>query len=653
MADFDPVTYRKSQGSLSEQGAVNSFDPVAYRAAGTNSPDNPTGTSLFANDEDRLKMGFASPDVAKSYYEGNGFSNPQRNKSGDTVVQDKSGKWYKDQSNFWPTTTGTPGAGVGARLQESLMSAHPANWLETHIGGALPIAGQTVGEGLAALAAPETGGASLAGAMGAGGVGAAAGEAARQGIGHAMGVNTAPLDAKEIAEQGAIGTLAAPIARGAGALSKVGVNALGREVTGLPTDALAQLGRGARNVLAKVTGVEPESMGQFLKSPTDVAKAEPLPIAQQAESDIQAGRQTLGKNVENSWDSLLSKQGQKPVDARATIARARQQITEGLADGSIHPDEVPILQKHIQDYLTTAQDIPGVPAPPTIQQPWERGEIDNETKLYRGRHPVNGKGDWTLNPGEAVSHAGGGPVDVSTVGNIHGANLVPNAESFFPEGMDTPLSGTMKGAPRVQVPSSEIPTTQEVPNPAQWMPGGEPRTVQQPVTTLDRLRQAIGQLSPGTKSMPKTAFGQQPLNGTSDKLLNQLEMLSGKLRKLAVSGGGPEADALARTNAEYAANETGMATIKGVANDPVQENFIRGLSNQGKTAQMSELEKRVSPDTLEAIRNMIAQNQMAKTGGVQGALRSTMRGAGAVNRAMSLPGTSVTGPWSTKQGDQP
>ena len=580
MADsFDPVSYRQQSGSL-PANPTDSFDPVAYRQQKgalppENSPDNPMSAPLFT-DTDRTKMGFASPDVTKNFMGQNGFKNAHQNKAGDWVVQDSNGHWIKDATNFWPNSTGTPGTGFFPRLQESLMSAHPANWAEGHAGQSLPVGGQVLGEGAAALAAPETGGASLLAAGTAGGVGAGAGEAARQWIGRQMGVNTTsatdPENLKAIGEQAAMGGLAAPVSRGVGAAWKGAVEAAPKVIAALPEPIQAGmrgLSQGAKNIASKIMGsiasVEPESAAQFMKSPTSVLKAEPLPIAQQAERDAQATMSSRGRAVGAAQDALSASEGSTPIDARAKIAQMEQTLAEARSRGLISEDEANKIRGLGHDYLTTTTTTPGV-------------------------------------------------------------------------GLHTPVEPRM-------VPSGEYGELKEgfaQTGPEQYTQ--DPTSVTTPVTTYDKLREGIGRLSPGTDIVPKSGMNPTPLANASDKYLNQLELLRGKLSDLATGSGSKEAQALEQANSIFSRGKDAAKVVKPLESDPVQENFIRGLSNQGKNAQLDALQELVQPKTMDEIRNMIAQRQFGTS-----KVGKALLGGASANRSMSLGGAAAVrnaSPWT-------
>lgn len=136
------------------------------------------------------------------------------------------GDWGRIKNSFADPTT-------RANLQKMAFTQHPINWLESHAGDALPLAGM-VGGGIAGTA----GGAALGsaagpvGTVGAGyatgiagaGAGAAGGEALRAGIGRLLGVNKnedIPAEALKEAKTGAMGeAIGAPVGGALGYMGK-------------------------------------------------------------------------------------------------------------------------------------------------------------------------------------------------------------------------------------------------------------------------------------------------------------------------------------------------------------------------------------------------------------------------------------------------
>lgn len=292
-----------------------------------NDAETPHPKDMFTLTQ-RVAHGFGQDsDRVKSIKDLGGFTAVKRNNSGDLVGQDENGVWWKDANNF---------------------GEHPLNWMEEHLGGSLPAAGQIVGDTLGGV----PGGALLAGA----------GDAARIGLGKLGGVNSAdPAEAaKSIGTEAALGGLTSGIAKA--------LPAIGRAVVPEPVRANAGAFLNfAKNSVQdvglelgqKIFGVTPDAALRAMARPTEVGAANGLnkeTVGELMRLNRNTQQDTLGKNVEyakrglkmNSGDELVSTK--KPYEFLTDVLRDNQPNSSGY--GAMSPDELAQLQKLHQDLLT-------------------------------------------------------------------------------------------------------------------------------------------------------------------------------------------------------------------------------------------------------------------------------------------------------------
>ena len=432
------------------------------------------------------------------------------------------------------TTPDAKGNRIGAQTAAYLRSTHPINWAESHLGSALPVAGMLAGGGMAAALAPETLGASLSGLGASAGTGGAAGLAGKQAIGKSLGVSDMDTDA--IKQEGVNDAVMEMAGRGVGQLPLP--NAVGGSVEG----ALGKLGDMARTTVTKplsylaglVTGVPRQAAEQLMNDPLGVAMANSLKTAKVASGELSARNQLLGRIVGQTREAALKARGDLSFDSSGTLNEIGANVDEGVRLGHITPEEGDKLKAIADQYLTTPHTKPGIPAPATVRAPWQRGELGPETPVYRGKHPENGKGDWTLDPAEARAHAGPeGVVQPSVLGNLgkEGDLIGGYAGAVQPEGNQL-VPGVMKNVPRGEaIPASQIPVTREVPNPKKWTV--PPKQTQLPAASMDQLVQGVGALSPGSSGPSQTAMSKMANDVVpqgSDKYMAQLAQMRGALK---------------------------------------------------------------------------------------------------------------------------
>ena len=221
------------------------------------------------------------------------------------------------------------------------------------------------------------------------------------------------------------------------------VNEVGSEATNMVMNPLNLIGGGE----AKALNTEERASGQGFTAAEKAAQAPGLvgaaaekvvaPVRAAASS---AGEATSGinKNLINTYskdtpqvNDLINKyrgdfathQGDMKNGWNSTIQKTKdklnKQITSGLEDSSKYnnvdvtdvanaleiekgklnpvtqPDAVAQIDKHI-DMVKKLSDVV-TDEPATIEVPWEKTPLTPETPIYRGKHPDNGKGDWSTN----------------------------------------------------------------------------------------------------------------------------------------------------------------------------------------------------------------------------------------------------------------
>lgn len=604
--DFDP-----SQPFTPGSGKPAFDESQAFTKSGIqNSPDSPDSSGFKMDDVNRMKMGFATPDVVKSALNSSGFKNAQQNKNGEWVAQDKSGKWTKDQNNFFPskplstlTEPRVPGGGVGAGIKEYLQSAHPVNWAESHLGAALPTAGMLAGGGIATALAPETMGTSLVEAPLAAAAGAGLGERARQGIGKALGVDSAPgVDMEQVkkeAEMGGASELGGkllgkiPLPAGVGGNIEGALGKLGDKIRAAVTTP-------ASHVVGPLTGVEASSAKQLMNDPIGVLRANPKETGAMADVALNSRDKELGQAVGTAKSNLEASTGEKTFNASPQLQKFYDGVDQDIKKGLISAEQGAELKATADKYLT-------MPHTETTQIPWHRGALSENTPLYRGQHPELGKGEWTLNPNEAKIHAGPeGEIETSVLGNIPEDTLHGGYEGAFPQGENTPSGRIMKGVPRETFTAQEFPTT--LPGPL--------KSTEIPAAGFEQLNQGLGALSPRASGGVAQSYynkqGYVPQGG--DAYMDQLARLRGSIRDLMLSGNNPETKALGEANLNFHNFKNDADLLRGVQGEGTQENFVRNLGNQGKTAQLEAAQRQLPPNVLEKIKDAMAQRDYQRTG---------------------------------------
>ena len=132
-------------------------------------------------------------------------------------------------------------------------------------------------------------------------------------------------------------------------------------------------------------------------------------------------------------------------------------------------DDIAQINKHIDTVLRLSDVV--TDDPNFKEVPWTKGELTSETPIYRGRSDLNGKGEWTLNPVEAVAHSGGkGEVQLSKLGAIPEKSLVGGYEGLFPGNLTTPVL-PIKNIQSVKYPAENFPVTRWIPNTPELVPG--------------------------------------------------------------------------------------------------------------------------------------------------------------------------------------
>lgn len=132
-------------------------------------------------------------------------------------------------------------------------------------------------------------------------------------------------------------------------------------------------------------------------------------------------------------------------------------------------DAIKQIDNHI-DVIKKMSDV--VTDEPNVKEvPWQKTQLTSETPLYRGKNPDNGKGDWTLDPGEAASHAGdNGQIQVSKLGIIPENQLLNGYDGLFPRDEVNPVV-PLKNLQSYKYPSKGFPTTMMSPNESELIPG--------------------------------------------------------------------------------------------------------------------------------------------------------------------------------------
>jgi hypothetical protein len=332
-----------------------------------------------------------------------------------------------------------------AGLQKIAFTQHPINWAESHVGDVLPAAGQMIGGigggALGGAAGVETGPGALAtgyaGAVAGAGAGQGAGEAAREWLGQQLGVNKKGLSADEIAKEAKLGAIG---------------EAIGKPVMG----AIGYLGRNAYDsTIQPAIKQGGKALGQVLRD-AGIMTATDLP------AKANAAKNVLGAQA----DKILgdATEAGATVDPDTMTGPLRTMQAQEREIGSQAAQKASAAAKDKADFIDNwVKGTPETPATPDTTQPWQRGPITGETPLYRGKHPELGKGDWTLDPNEALTHAGpGGKVQVSKLSNIPESDLIGGYEGAFPDGATKPIVPIMKGVPRDTFPASEVPNGETV-----------------------------------------------------------------------------------------------------------------------------------------------------------------------------------------------
>jgi hypothetical protein len=349
---------------------------------------DPAAGQLFS-DSERVLSGFGNPQGMAPTLAQKGFKNP-RLIDGEYEAQDPSGKWVRDESNFFRRGS--------ALSPKSWIPQHPINWLEAKAGKALPLAGQVAGNVAGDIAGFASGPAAPVAVPALGAAGGAAGgytgEGVRQVIGDALGVyqGDGMNDAADSAKEGFIGGLLGglPIPGAGKLLSKEAPVAGKAAREGLERGwaTVGELGqegvnRGlnlGRKTLAKgagfISGLTPENVETLLKSPLSVWKmgreGSDVELAKQGQKEVTGKIKELGKNVEYANRGMNMGMGQAPIDPRRAMVLVRE-MNEALAPyrkggafaGKMTDTEIQELDDLIEQHMYRALS-PGRPAPGTI-----------------------------------------------------------------------------------------------------------------------------------------------------------------------------------------------------------------------------------------------------------------------------------------------
>ena len=704
MSDFDPDAYLAQKQKAAP--APKAFDPDAYLAHKTNTPDSPDEGNLFTGDV-RMQNSFASPDVTQEYLAKNGYKNAHQNSNDEWVAQNDKGRWVKDTTNFFPTTTGQPGEPIGKRISKTMASAHPVEWAESHLGGALPLLGQMGGDALSALLAPETGGGSLAAAVPMSAAGAAAGQYARNKIGSWMGVNNAPAT-KGMLSEGLQGASAPVVGR-----------ALGEGIKGagfLAEDQLNQVGAPLKkvvsNTLGKVVGVSPDSAWEYIKHPYETLFGKtddgiPLRVAKEGSDALAAKNKALGKAVEVANDARAAVPG--VLDTSSTLDTLSQQLQDALKKGEITPQEADTLQAKAEKYLMTPYHDPGTakftPIKPRENFDGLETSVPNasvQDSMTAPKRSVPGLGGKAGVTPDAEAHTQMSlPMDhgPSTYVELPGARgshdftaippdknplvaLAPEQRTLLAHTqppLPEPGAREIPGIPsnKVIYPREEV--QQALPIKRGFEPAGEPelvpgqpgRSYKLPQTDAETLRKGIGQFSPGANG-PSQAIMDKKANqivpqGT-DKYQDQQTLIRKLMKALNIADqDSPEVQAVVKANGDFNSFKKDAKILKPMQNPTAQENFVRNLEKPGKTNVLDAFKRQVSPSSLHDLQNYFKDVATRKDWSVgatptlgdtlrnslkslpQRTAREGLKAATGFSAATDLPGVLAThafGPWS-------
>lgn len=339
------------------------------------SEDNPATTDIFGSDENRFKSGFADEQHLNKLIKP-GFSSPTLNTNGDLVVKgDQSGRYFKDASNFFPTTLGH-GSDLIQRAKAAINSMHPLNWLERNAGSSLPLGGMVAGEALGAAASAASGSAMAPALIPAGSfAGAGAGESLRQGIGNMLGVRGGydPNQAKDEAALAGIGS---------------GVFGAAKQIPYVKTAA-----QYAQKALSKLPAalswgmmggeIPYADVARNIENPHQVVatgkRGAGLRIAETMENELKARAELENSEIGKARQEFLDKMGDTNIDTTPAIERTNKYLESGShntsGEGSLTSSELEALNSLKNKSLVTSTPgdpitgLPGVSYP--RKKAWE------------------------------------------------------------------------------------------------------------------------------------------------------------------------------------------------------------------------------------------------------------------------------------------
>ena len=271
------------------------------------SPDNPAEGDLYGGNLARTQSSFGDVMGKKAILMNRGYKAVQQNKKGDMVAQSPNdGKWYKDQQGL----------------------SHPINWMEGHLGGALPTVGMGAGAvGGAALAGtaglptgPGAAALGYAGGVAGAGAGAAGGEAARVGIGKLMGVNQGDVT-PQLEDEAKQGALAEAVGKPVGEAVAA--------IPGVKQGANWVADRTIRPVLAKLSNlatfgsVDTAAAKHLLQRPDQVMgsleKGNVANVGAKAAEELAQTDSSMGQMISKARGEFADKYGTSPVDTQHMV----------------------------------------------------------------------------------------------------------------------------------------------------------------------------------------------------------------------------------------------------------------------------------------------------------------------------------------------
>jgi hypothetical protein len=545
------------------------------------SPDTAVEGDLFKSDYNRARSSLGDFHGIKPMIEQAGYQNVQSNKRGEIVAQNKEdGNWYKDAQGL----------------------SHPINWLEGHAGGALPTAGMgigsVVGGGMGALAGLKKGPAALAsgyaGSVAGAGAGAAAGETARASLGKLFGVNDGPITenaGKEGTEAAISEAIGKPVMAGIDKIPGV------HEATQYVADRTYRPLAARLSQLVSMGAVDYDSAMRLLGRPQQVMsslKGDNVARVGEAAAGELAAKTGAERQAYDEAQRKFFKEAPPQVSTYNSVGAVRDiqnrpgYLPNSFDQGALTGDDVTELD-HLYDSLTTPKG--------TVKGPWSRPpEITAETPLYRGKHPQNGKGNWTLDPNEAVAHASPqGKVQASTVGELLDRTANPNAADAFANSNSYP--GKVGGLTRETFKAKNFPTDIDVPNPVRQAS----QSPEELVGTLQSLRQNA---KPGAYTAKGAAkFRSDAMGGANKQVMGGL--------KDDLYGAGEPGKAFGVANDRFTNFSDDAESLKGLESPTGREGWASNLFGANKT-EMREAAQRQLPKSYDPLADIGAYKNFDK-----------------------------------------